>query len=309
MKTLITGGLGFQGSHLAEHFQKQGHAVTIVNTYSERAERILASMPKSPRHVWGSITDRELVRKTVRDHDVVFHLAARVNVDESIKDPAAFLDVNVYGTFNVLEAVREAGNRLIFASTCEVYGAPTTRQLVNEQAELRPHSPYASSKAGADRLCFSFFKTYGVKVTIVRPFNIYGERQKEQSGGAAIAIFVRKALHGEPITIFGDGLQTRDYMNIDDLVQGYDLVFQHEELAGEVVNLGTGDETTIKDIAEYVAKQLGGHVEYRDPRPGEVKSFVGADITKARTKLGFTPKVSIWQGIDRYIAWRKQQDA
>ena len=303
---LITGGAGFQGSHLAEHFHKKGHEITILNTFSDRAKVLLGQLNLPWHCVWGSITDRELVEKTIRDHDVVFHLAARINVDESIKDPEAFLATNVYGTYNVLEAVKKYDNRLIFASSCEVYGAPTEHILVNEKTELRPHSPYAASKAAADRLCFSYYKTYGINVTIVRPFNIYGERQKEGPGGAAVAIFVRKSLQNEPIIIFGDGSQTRDYLNIDDLVRAYDMVFQHKELAGETINFGTGKETSIREIAEYVSKKLNTNIEYKESRLGEVKSFVAADITKARS-LGFEPRVNIWDGIDRYIEWRKQQ--
>ncbi len=305
MKILITGGAGFQGSHLVEHFEKKGHQITVLNTHSNRAQEIVAKFSPSVTCVWGSVTDKELVEKTVRDHDVVFHLAARINVDESIHDPLAYIQANIYGTYNVLEAVRQNKNRLIFASTCEVYGAPVENKLINESTELRDHSPYAASKAGADRLCFAYYKTFGVHVTIVRPFNIYGERQKEKAGGAAIAIFVKKMLDGEPITIFGDGLQTRDYMNIDDLVHAYDVVFQNDHLAGEIFNFGTGKAISIKEIAEYVAQKLDGKIEYKDPRPGEVKTFIGADITKART-IGFEPKVSIWEGIDRYIAWRKR---
>lgn len=307
MKILITGGAGFQGSHLVEHMVKQGHQVTILNTYSDRAKQVLSSFSSPITHVWGSVTDRELIQKTVRDHDVVFHLAARINVDESIQDPSAYLDVNIYGTYYILEAVRKVGNRLIYASSCEVYGAPTDHnKLVDEKTELRPHSPYAASKAAADRLCLAYHKTYGTDVTIVRPFNIYGERQKEGSGGAAIAIFVKRALQNEPLIVFGDGSQTRDFMNIDDLVQAYDLVFHHKELAGEVINFGSGIETSIKDIAEYIAKKLNTHIEYKESRLGEVKSFIGSDNHKA-SSLGFQPSVNIWQGIDRYIEWRKQR--
>lgn len=302
MKILITGGLGFQGSHLAEHFLKAGHDVRLLNTYSNRAESLLRLLP-DVHCVWGSVTDKELVRKTVRDHDVIFHLAARINVDDSIKDPGACISSNVMGTFHVLEAVREWGSRLILASTCEVYGAPVSNELLHERSELRPHSPYAATKAGADRLAFAYYKTYNTDVTIVRPFNIYGERQKEGAGGAAIAIFVKRALDGEPIILFGDGLQKRDYMNIEDLVRAYDAVFQHNHLAGEVFNFGSGEEVTIRSIAEYIAKKMNGKIEYREARPGEVKRF-GADISKGREKLGFQANVKIWDGIDRYIAWR-----
>lgn len=305
MKILITGGLGFQGAHLTKHLLDKGHEVTVLNTLSEDTEKHLDFLPRKPKIVWGSVTDKELVRKSVREHDVVFHLAARINVDESIKDPLAFFDVNINGTVNMLEAVREQGNRLIYASTCEVYGVVPDKPCLDEESVLRPHSPYAASKAAADRICFSYFKSYGTNVTIVRPFNIYGEGQKEGGFGALIAILVKRALDGQNLKVFGSGTQTRDYMNIDDLVTAYDLILNSKNTAGEVYNFGTGAETSVKDIAEYIAKKIGVTVEYGEARPGEVSRFC-ADITKAK-KLGFSPKVSIWEGIDRYIAWRKGQ--
>lgn len=303
MKILITGGAGFQGRHLVQHFLQQGHNLTIIDTLSHISERNIADFKDKISAVWGSITDKEIVDKTVRGHDVVFHLAARINVDESIKDPYSYIEVNVKGTLNVLEAVNKAGARLIHASTCEVYGAPLSGGLINEHEELRPQSPYAASKASADRLCYAYFMTYGTKVTIVRPFNIYGEYQKEAQGGALIAILVKKAIEGKPLIVFGTGEQTRDYMHVSDLVRAYDLVFQHDELIGETINFGTGIETKVKDIAEFIAKQLSVPIEYGNSRPGEVERFA-CDVSKAKS-LGFEPKMDIWDGIKRYIEWKK----
>lgn len=306
MKILITGGLGFQGSHLTEYFINKGHDVTVLNTFSERARNFLSLLEDKPRIIWGSVTDWELVRKSVREHDVVLHLAAYVNVDESIKNPRFFVDVNIGGTVNILEAVKESGNRLIYASTCEVYGVVPGREVINEEAELRPHSPYAASKAAADRICFSYFKSYGLDAVIVRPFNIFGPRQKEGEFGALIPILVKKALDGKNLTVFGSGMQTRDYMHIDDLLSAYDLILEAKNVAGEVFNFGTGQETSVKDIAEYIAGKFGVNVEYKEARSGEVNHF-RADIAKAEKMLGFKPKVKIWDGIDRYITWRKAQ--
>ncbi|NTW21970.1 NAD-dependent epimerase/dehydratase family protein [Candidatus Falkowbacteria bacterium] len=305
MKILITGGLGFQGSHLTKHFLDKGHDVTVLNTYSEHSENHLDALAAKPRVVWGSVTDKELVRKTVRDHDVIFHLAANINVDESIKLPYSFVDVNVYGTMNVLEAVREFGGRLIYASTCEVYGVNPGMDLLNEDAPLKPHSPYAATKAAADRLCYAYFKTYNLDVAVVRPFNIFGEGQKDGQFGALIPIMVRRALHGENLQVFGSGSQTRDYMYIQDLISAYDMVMETQNSAGQVYNFGTGVETSVRDIAEYIAKKMGVTVEYTNSRPGEVSRFC-ADLTKAKG-LGFTAKFTIWEGIDNYIAWKKVQ--
>lgn len=306
MKILITGGLGFQGAHLTKHFLDLGHDVTVLNTLSDHSLNHVKIFDKEPKIVWGSVTDKELINKTVREHDVIFHLAAHINVDESIKNPQVFCDVNINGTMNVLEAVKNFGSRLVYASTCEVYGVSPTRERIREEDELRPHSPYAASKAAADRICYSYFKSYGVDVTIVRPFNIYGEGQKEGQYGALIPILVKRALKGENLQVFGSGSQTRDYMYISDLVKAYDFVFNSKNTSGEVFNFGTGIETSVKDIAEYIAKKMGVSVEYTQSRPGEVSRFC-ADVTKAQS-MGYMYQVKIWEGIDKYIDWRKKQN-
>ncbi len=308
MKILITGGAGFQGSHLAEALLKKGHHVTVLNTYKDEKIKNIESFKDQIQVVFGSITDPVLVEKTVRGHDVVFHLAANVNVDQSLKDPKSFVDVNVVGTFNILEEVRNNGIRLIHASTCEVYGDGhdlKANELLDETAELKPNSPYAATKAGAERLAYSYYKSFGVPVTIVRPFNIFGERQKSGTFGALIPILVRKAMTGEALTVFGDGSATRDYLHVSDLVRAYELVMETPGLDGKSINFGSGINTSVLDIATYIAKQFNAEIKHGPARPGEVTRFP-ADISYAKS-LGFTPQVSIWEGIDRYIAWAKAQ--
>lgn len=308
MKILITGGAGFQGSHLSGFLLAQGHDVTILNTYAKESELNVEHLKGDARIVYGSVTDKTIIDKTVRGQDVVFHLAANINVDESLKNPLSFLEVNVMGTHNILEAVKENHTRMIYASTCEVYGDGHTLAdgaLLDETAEMSPNSPYAASKAAADRWCNAYHKSFGVNVTIVRPFNIYGERQKSGTFGALIPILVRKALRGETLTVYGEGTATRDYLNIDDLVSAYNIVLQHPELSGRAINFASGVNTQVKDIAEYIAKAFGATIEHGSARQGEVQRFP-ADISLARS-IGFEPKVDIWEGIDRYIAWAKVQ--
>lgn len=303
MKILITGGAGFQGSHLTQKLQELGHEVTVLNTLTPRAMENARHVNGHAEIIWGSVTDPEVTGKAMRDKDVVFHLGARINVDESIQDPWGTYEVNLRGTFNVLEAARKTGTRVIHTSTCEVYGKPA-RVPILEDAELRPHSPYAASKAAADRLCFAYFQTYKLPVTILRFFNIYGPRQKEGRFGAVIPIFVGTALRGEHLRVFGSGEQTRDYVYISDVIDGYLAALTHPELQGEVVNFGTGVGVKIKDIAEHVARKLGSQVDYIDPRPGEASEMI-ADATKARLHLGWKPQVDFFDGLDRYIDWRK----
>ncbi len=301
MRILITGGAGFQGSHLTGLCLNEGHRVTILNTFSENAAHNIDHLAKEIAIVWGSVTDPEIVEKTVRDQDLVVHMAARINVDESIEAPASFLAANVMGTYNVLEAVRQQECRLVYSSTCEVYGAH--HGAITETSDLRPHSPYAASKAAADRLCFAYCQTYGVDAVIVRPSNVYGPRQKRGKGGAVIPIFVERALEHRPLTVFGTGEQRREYLHIEDLVRGYKLVIGRTDLAGEVVNFGTADAPAIKEIAEFISQQLDTSVEFLPARLGEVQEF-NLDSSKA-TQLGFVPQVPFWEGLDSYIRWRK----
>lgn len=310
MKILITGGGGFQGSNLAEFLVKKGHSVSVLNTYSEKSKANLSNILDKVNLIWGSVTDREIVEKSVAGHDVVFHLAAHINVDESLKDPLIFYHANILGTYNILEAVKKHQNRLILTSTCEVYGdghSLRKNEKLSETAELKPNSPYASSKAAADRIAYSYYKSFGLDITIIRPFNIYGERQKSGLYGALIPILVSKAMRGEDLTVFGDGKSERDYTHISDMIQAYDMVLRDKTLKGKVINFASGQSTSIKDIAEYIAKKFKVNVVHGPARPGEVSRFP-ADISFAKS-LGYSPKVDIWQGIDRYIAWAKKENA
>lgn len=309
MKILITGGGGFQGSHLAESLLAAGHKVSILNTHSEETPRNLTGILDKINLVWGSVTDRETVEKSVRGHDVIFHLAAHVNVDESLKDPLVFFQTNILGTYHVLEAIRKHGGRLILASTCEVYGDGQNLkngELISETTEMCPNSPYAASKAAADRISYSYFRSFDLDVTIVRPFNVYGERQKSGLYGALIPILVGKALRGENLTVFGEGTATRDFSHVSDIVRGYSLILDSDKLKGRAINLASGVNTPVKDIAEYIAKKLNVTVVHGPARPGEVMRFP-ADISFARS-LGYKPQVGVWEGIDRYIDWAKKEN-
>jgi len=300
MRILITGGAGFQGSHITERLVHVGHEVTVLNTPSIEAERNIASCVKDVQVVWGSVTDGEIVSKSVRGMDVVLHLAARISVDESIDSPISFIEVNVLGTYNVLEAVRQNRCRLIFSSTCEVYGY-SGQAVLKESAELRPHSPYAASKASADRLCYAYYMTYGVDVTVLRPCNIYGERQKMGMGGALIPIFADLAHRGESLTVFGDGKQRREYMHVSDLVEAYDILLNRQDLRGTTINLGTQETVSVKEVAEFISTRTGVPIETRPARPGEVPGFQ-LDTTLARS-IGFAPRVKFWDRLGRYLDW------
>ncbi len=309
MKILVTGGAGFQGSHLVEALIKKGHKVSVLNTYSETSLSNLANVLTKINLIWGSVTDKEIVDKSVRGHDVVFHLAAHINVDESLKDPEVFVRANIFGMYNVLEAVRKHGSRLILTSSCEVYGDGhdlKKGEKLTETSELKPNSPYAASKAGAERFAYSYYKSFGTDVTIIRPFNIYGERQKNGTFGALIPILVAKAMRGEDLTVFGDGHAERDYNHVSDIIKAYLLVLENKNLKGKTINFASGVNTSVKDIAEYIAKKFKVNVVHGPARAGEVERFP-ADISFAKS-LGYAPKMDIWKGIDQYIKWAKTEN-
>lgn len=286
MEILVTGGAGFQGSHLTESLLANGHWVTVLDKSSRNAVRNMQGFRSHDRAAFisGSVTDGQTIDRAVRDHHVVFHLAAHVNVDQSLGDPESFLETNVMGTYRVLEAVRRYRNRLIYVSTCEVYGDGHNLkegERLDEHAELKPNSPYGASKAAADRLCYSYFRSYGLDVTIVRPFNIFGVRQKSGRFGALIPRLVRQGINGEGLTIFGAGSATRDYLYVSDIVGAYNLVLRTPTLRGQAINFASGKDTRVRDIVEYVADKFGARIEHRDARPGEVQRFP-ADISLAK---------------------------
>ena len=304
MNILITGGTGFQGSHLIEALITDGHTVRVLNSPSSESHKNLTEVAcrSDIDLVWGSVQERNLVFTTIQDIDLVIHLAAEINVDKSLLDPTLFIETNVIGTLNVLDAVRKAGIRMIHASTCEVYGGAEYKPM-DENHPLNPRSPYAASKTGGDHLCYAYAKSFGVNVTIVRPFNIYGPRQKTGKFGAVIPIFADKILSGEAPTIFGTGKQTRDYLFISDLVDAYMLMVETPTEPGEVINFGSGVETSIGYLASALCYRIDPDItlKFEKARAGEVSSFC-AGIDKAKD-LGWSPKVGIDKGLNLYLEW------
>ena len=309
---LITGAGGFVGSHLAEKYANQGDTVRILDDFSTGSISNIRSLltRRNVKLMRGDVRDTATVDKAVEGADIILHLAAQVHVDKSIVSPRSTFDVNTLGTLNILDsAIKSDTQVVVYASSSESYGSAQYVPM-DEKHPLNPGSPYAASKAAADRLCYSYYNTYRLPVVIVRCFNTYGPRQSNTGYAGVIPKFIKRAMQKLPPIIYGDGKQTRDYMYIQDAVRAYDLVLNSfENLLGLAINFGTGREITINELASKVLSllELEGKLSpiHVDPRPGEVKRLC-ADISEAKNRLGFEPKYDIASGLQETVNWYTQ---
>jgi len=246
----------------------------------------------------------------LKDVDTVIHLAATINVDYSVEEPWQSVYNNTIGVLNVVEACRKWDKPLVFASTCEVFGSNVDPQKPQSETHpLRPFSPYGASKLAGEKICESYHDTYGMKINVLRPFNIFGPYQRSSSYGAAIAIFTQRALRGLQPQIFGDGEQTRDYTYVPDVVQAYNIALERD-FEGNPVNFGTGREVTVNELASLICKLCGRPElvpEHIEPRIRELRRS-WCDSTVAKTKFGFSPQFTLENGLEKYVEWaRKEQ--
>jgi nucleoside-diphosphate-sugar epimerase len=300
---LVTGGAGFIGSHLVRFLLTHGHVRVLDDFSSGTLDNLVEVLPHIEL-LRGSVTDAALVQKAVEGCEVVFHLAAQVSVPLSLEQPVETFEVNLYGTQLLLEAARQAGvRRVVFASSAAVYGdAP--RLPKRETMLPRPISPYAWSKWYGELLCRDYWRVYGVPTVSLRFFNVYGPRQNPCSQYAAvIPRWITAALtHRQPI-VYGDGKQTRDFVYIDDLLQGLWLAAEHPQAVGRVFNLASGHAYTLLELLQAIEEAVGSPLEpqFTAPRPGDIRhSF--ADIRAARGILGYEPHISLQEGIRRTLS-------
>lgn len=314
-KVLITGAAGFIGSNLLDYlFLKYPHySLTALDglTYAGNLKNFPEEIRKNPRFefVYGDIRNSTLVDSLIEKSDIIIHFAAETHVTRSIHDNVKFFETDVLGTQAVTNAVyhhKKTVKRFLHVSTCEVYGAGLKRKM-DESHPLNPHSPYAAAKAGADRLVYSYYVTYGIPAIIVRPFNIFGPRQHLEK---AIPRFITSILLGEPITIHGSGLSKRDYMHVDDVSCAIDLLM-HSSLAkvvGEVFNVGSGHAISILEIAKLIAKYMQtpeSQIHFLKDRPGQVSTFA-CDYSKIKKLLNWEPKKNFYEGLIETVRWYQE---
>lgn len=305
---MVTGAGGFIGSHLVEHLAQQGADVKAFVRYNSRNDPgLLRHLPSESRRVEimaGDLKDSETVRRVLKDMHVVFHLGALVAIPYSYQSPLDFVQTNVFGTVHVLTAALAAGvERVVHTSTSEVYG--TARYVpIDEDHPLQGQSPYSASKIAADKFAESFYRSFGLPVSTVRPFNAYGPRQ---SARAVIPTIITQALRGDVIRL-GSLHPTRDFTYVRDLVDGFVRVAEDERTVGRVLNLGSGEETSVEQLVALIGSLLGKtlriEVEERRVRPplSEVERLI-ADTRLAQDVLGWGPRVSLPDGLGETIAW------
>jgi UDP-glucose 4-epimerase len=290
MRVLVTGGAGFIGSHIVEHFQGRADVRVLDNLRSGFWDNLA---PFRCEFIRGSILDRELVRMAMRDVDYVFHLAAMISVPESMQQPVACNEINTTGTLVVLEeAARARVKKLVLSSSAAIYGDnPVTPKVETMLPE--PKSPYAVTKLDGEFYCKIFSDEGRLATTCLRYFNVFGPRQDPRSQyAAAVPIFIDRALKGEPITIFGDGEQTRDFVYVKDVVAA-NVFFATQSPATGVFNVAYGQRITIKELASRICQLTGSTSEIRHlpERPGDVKHSL-ADVSKLLA-AGFTPTADL----------------
>ena len=314
-RVLVTGGAGFISSNFIRHLlEATPYEVVTLDalTYAGNLEN-LADVLSHPRlsFVHGDIRHAQLVRDLVAGVDVIVNAAAESHVEKSIADGASeFVTTNVEGTQILLDAIRETPvDRFVLISSSEVYGTAESDPM-DEEHPLNPRSPYAATKAGADRLAYSYFVTYDLPIVILRPFNNYGPRQHWEK---VVPRFVTSALSDEPLTVHGDGHASRDWLYVEDDAEAIVAAIEADldAVAGEVINIATGVDVSVSEIADLVLDLLGKPASLRvnvDERPGQVDRHIGS-VDKAAELLGWSARTSFEEGLSRTVAWYRENEA
>jgi UDP-glucuronate 4-epimerase len=314
-KILVTGGAGFIGSHVVEHLLASGHSVVCLDNfdsfYDPRIKRRNLEQVRQNTSftlVEGDIRDEGLVKDLFTRHEIerVFHAAAKAGVRPSIQDPFIYEEVNVRGTLNLLVcAVAKGVKNFVFASSSSVYGANSKVPFSEDNPVDRPISPYATTKKACELLCYTYHHLYGLPVTCLRFFTVYGPRQRPEM---AIHKFTRLIVQGRPIPIYGDGTSRRDYTYIDDAVEGV-LAALDKAYPFEVINIGEAKTVSLLELVALLEERLGkkAPLEYLAVQPGDVPE-TWADLTKARRLLNYVPRTDFREGLQKFVEWYNSKE-
>lgn len=304
---LVTGGAGFIGSHLVDRLLESGYTVRVLDDFSSgQMKNIDKHLGKKSFYLTkGSINDPKALKDAMSGVDTVFHLAAIISVLRSLEDPKPIEKVNVDGTLSVLEEARRRDvQSVVFASSAAVYGDKSKPPL-KEDSPLAPISPYGSTKVSGESYCDSFFHSYGLGTVVLRFFNAYGTRRSPGAYSGVMMRFAENSLKGKPLTIFGDGKQSRDFVHVDDVVQASVLAAKNKEARGKIFNVGTGRPTTVLELSSLFMAQASSRsrgVVHSDAIVGDIRQS-WASIARAKASLGYRPKVRLESGLQSFIRW------
>lgn len=315
-KVFVTGASGFIGSHLVESLVSKGYHVKALVPYNiDNTWGWIDTFPKKIKNklkvVIGDVVDQDLILKETKKCDVIFHLAALISIPYSYKSPRTYISTNVIGTLNVLEAARVNNcKKVVITSTSEVYGSAQYIPI-DEKHPLNAQSPYAASKVAADQLALSYYKSFALPVTIIRPFNTYGPRQSQR---AAIPTIIAQILNGQKKIKLGNLDSSRDFTLAQDTVSGFLKTINNKKCVGQVINLGTGSHFTIKETVKMIAKIIGTNITVEldkkriRPKKSEVDRLLSKN-TKAKKILKWKPKfvkkAGFYKGLEKTIEWFK----
>ncbi|HXP93535.1 MAG TPA: SDR family oxidoreductase [Candidatus Binatia bacterium] len=293
-KAVVTGGAGFIGSHLVERLVRAGRPVTVIDNLKTGRRKNLAGLDASALTFFeADVCDTQLLQEAFAGAEVVYHLAALADIVPSIERPDDYFRANVDGTFSVMQAARSAGvRRVMYAASSSCYGIPDTYPTP-ESAEIRPQYPYALTKYLGEAIVLHWGQVYDIAATSLRLFNVYGPRARTTGTyGAVFGVFLAQKLAGSPMTVVGDGKQTRDFTYVTDVADAFVQAASRAELGGQIMNVGSGNTYSVNQLVEL----LGGPITHIPKRPGEPDQTF-ADVTKIRRLLGWSARVPFEDGV------------
>lgn len=330
MNVLVTGGAGFIGRWTVKRLLEDDNAVTVLDNLSNGSHQNIEEFSNNKKFsfIEGDIKDKEVLKKVFKEKfDIIFHLAASINVQDSIDDPETTFFNDTVGTFNILQCAKQQmfgadgrmeGNRwinsnaeethpckVVFMSTCMVYDR-SDDSGIDESHPVKPVSPYGGSKIAAENMVLSYYHAYGLPTVVIRPFNTYGPFQKSGGEGGVVSIFIKSALEGNTINIYGSGEQTRDLLYVKDCAEFIVQCGYNDNADGEIVNAGTGTDVTINELAEMISKGRAGikHIKHIHPQSEIMK--LKCNFSKAERLLGWKPEYDLKRGIEETEKWIKE---
>ena len=308
MKVLVTGGCGFIGRWVVKRLLEDDTIVWVLDDLSNGRAENLDEFRDNPNLdvTIGDIKDTAILSRLFENNfDICIHLAASIIVQDSIDNPRGTFENDVVGTFNVLEEAKKTNTKFVFMSTCMVYDTASAGGAISETHPTKAASPYAGAKLAGENMVQSYYHAYGLPTVIVRPFNTYGPYQKSTGDGGVVSIFVLKELNGDVLNIYGDGNQTRDLMYVEDCADFVVQAAYSDTANGEVLNAGLGEDITINELSALACKDARRikHIEHIHPQ-SEIPKLV-CDYSKAKRVLGWEPKKSLVDGIEKFRNWMK----